>query len=137
MKITSGSLIALLCVIAFGCTSRVASNADLWRDRAAQVTVGMTRTEVETLLPLYPSSPITTVKSGGSQSTTYWVDENWNVSVAYDYTGIPRDAKGTALDITSPQNRVLMVPVLSQAKMPNVEVKTIETIEPTTEPYSK
>jgi hypothetical protein len=72
---------------------------------------------------------MTMVGTGGSQSVRYWVDENWSVNIAYDYTGVPRDARGTALDVTSPHNKVLTVAALKQSKMPAIEVKSIGTIE--------
>ena len=129
MKIASVALIAPLCILTFGCKSPVAVNGDYWQSKASQIAVGMTRAEVEKLLPRHPRSPMTTVVTGGSQSVRYWVDENWSVNIAYDYTGVPRDARGTALDVTSPHNKVLTVAALKQSKMPAIEVKSIGTIE--------
>jgi hypothetical protein len=129
MKTTSLILVAVLCCTVVGCASRHVANPDRWRSQAAKVTIGMTRGEVEKLLPPHPKSPLTTGGTGGSQSVAYWVDEHWCVSIAYDYTGVPRDEKGMALDMASPQNKVLTKPILSQEAMPVVDVKSIETIE--------
>ena len=137
MKTTFTIMLALVCAVACGCISRSAADGAHWRDQVSKVTIGMPRSVVDALLPPHPKSPKTTIVSGGSQSEAYWVDDHWCISVAYDYTGVPRDEKGMALARTSPQNKLLTAPVLSQKKMPIVEVKEIKTIEPTTEPYSK
>ena len=129
MKTTSLILAAALCSTVVGCAPRDVASPDNWRGQAAKVTIGMPRGEVEKLLPPHPKSPITTGGTGGSQSVTYWVDEHWCVSIAYDYTGVPRDEKGMAIDMNSPQNKVLAVAVLSQKEMPVVEVTSIEIIE--------
>lgn len=129
MKTAKAIALTLLCAAAFGCISRLAANGNEWPSQVAKVKIGMPRLEVERLLPPHPKSPRMTLVQGGSQSVTYWVDANWSVSIAFDYTGIPRDEKGKALDTYSPQNKVLTAPVLTRKKMPVVEVKSIETIE--------
>jgi len=103
----------------------VTIDADHWQNRIDQVSVGMTRSKVETLLPPCTRSPLTTAKQGGSQFVRYWVSEDLRVSITYDYTGIPRDAKGKALATTSPHNKVLVLPVLRHSKMPTFEVNSI------------
>jgi hypothetical protein len=130
MKIALLLVTAILCVNIVGCKSAPGTRVYRWQNKAAQVTVGMTRAEVEKLLPPHPQSPVTTTGTGSGQGVTYWVDANWVVTVAYDYTGVLRDEKGAALDTYSSENRVLMAPVLSRRMMPPViEVTTIETIE--------
>lgn len=91
-----------------------------WEAQIKQVHVGMRRAEVERLLPPYrapnsdgtefallPYSGLTAGIQGGSQSIQYYVSTGWLVGIAYDYTGIPRDAAGTATKYESPDNRVL------------------------------
>jgi hypothetical protein len=122
-------MLAILCGSVLGCTSPLIESGDHWRGQVAKVTIGMPRAEVEKILPPYPRSPVTTGGTGGSQSVAYWVGQDWCVSIAYDYTGVPRDDKGMALSRQSPENRVLTMPVLSRKTMPVVEVKSIMTIE--------
>ena len=123
MKIASISLIAFLCVIALGCKSQsVTTNTNTWQDKAALVTVGMTRLEVEKLLPRHSKSTVTTTLTGGSQSSRYWVDKDWSVSITYDYSGISQESKDAAHDMTSPHNKVLTVPVVARAKMPEIKL---------------
>ena len=130
MKIALLFVTAILCVHVVGCKSSPVTQVYRWQSKATQVTVGMTRAEVEKFLPPHPQSPVTTTGTGGGQGVTYWVDANWCVSVAYDYTGVPRDEKGTALDTYSSENRVTRAPVLAQRQMPPaIEVTSIETIE--------
>jgi hypothetical protein len=81
--------------------------SEYWKARSKQVRVGMTRREVERLLPPYSLNPDElwneiyagggTFGSGGSQVNLYYVAPGWQVTACYDYTGIPRDAAGTAL----------------------------------------
>jgi len=123
------TILAILCTSVLGCSSLLVEGRDYWSGQVAKVRIGMPRAEVEKLLPPHPKSPVTAGGTGGSQSVAYWVDEDWCVSIAYDYTGVPRDDKGMALSLQSPQNRVLTAPVLSRKKMPVVEVKSIMTIE--------
>lgn len=128
MKTTSLILAATLCSAVVGCASLHGANPDHWRSQVTKVTIGMSRGEVERLLPPHPKSLRTMSGTGGSQSVAYWLDEHWCVSIAYDYTGVPRDAKGVALDMTSPQNKVLTKPILTQKEMPVIDVKSLETL---------
>lgn len=124
-------VLAVLCMLVLGCNSTTTSNqGDHWQHQANQVTVGMTRSQVEKLLPPLPQSPHMTLEGGGSQGESYWLDTNWLVRVTFDYTGIPRDSRGKAVSTKSPQNKLLAPPTLFQKAMPSVYVKTIETIEP-------
>ena len=129
MKSTVRILLSLSWVFACGCVSRVAADGANWRNQAEKVTMDMPRSEVEKWLPPHPSSPHTTSKSGSSQYVMYWVDENWHVAILYDYTGIPRDEKGMALSLVSPENKVKSKPVLSRKPMPVFEFKTMKTAE--------
>ncbi len=73
-----------------------------WRARAAMVKVGMTRAEVEKILPMFPQPdskypfPLcrayTESYGGGVIFTSYLVSEDWEVTICYDYSG-PADAK--------------------------------------------
>jgi len=82
-----------------------------WQERAAQVQVGMRREEVERILPLYipPGGGYgaATTITGGAQGVTYNIAPGYRVILFYDYTGIPRDATGKALQYQSPDNRLL------------------------------
>jgi hypothetical protein len=89
-----------------------------WEGRIANVKLGMTRAEVEKLLPPYQSPPFphpdalyggqTTLGTGGCQVNSYYVSPGWEVSVCYDYAGIPRDDQGRAKghETRFPENRV-------------------------------
>lgn len=127
MKSIVGILLSLSWVFACGCVSRVPADGAKWRNQAEKVTMGMPRSVVETLLPPHPRSPRVTSATGGSQFAWYWVDENWYVSIEYDYTGIPRDEKGRALDPFCPENKVLSKPVLSRKPMSVFEFKNMKT----------
>ena len=88
-------------------TQADAPKREYWEARVKQVRVGMTRGEVERLLPPYSPGKgetwnyiytgRTTIGTGGAQGNTYYVAPGWHVSACYDYAGIPRDANGTAL----------------------------------------
>lgn len=96
-----------------------APKSEYWEARVKQVRVGMTRGEVERLLPPYSPSKgetwnsiytgRTTIGTGGAQGNAYYVAPGWHVSACYDYAGIPRDAHGTALpgSTVHPTNRLL------------------------------
>lgn len=131
MKIGGMSTFAALCGIAFGCIFHPAANGYHWRTQAAKVVIGMSRAEVETLLPKHPESVIVFNGAGSQQSVSYWVDENWRVSIAFDYSGVPRHKKGNAFDpYYSSENKVLAAPTLTRGKMPVLkEALSIKTIE--------
>ncbi len=87
----------------------------------------MRRADVERLLPSYWRLPedgedsrrfmVVTMGTGGGQGVRYHVSENVEASVSYDYTGVPRDAKGTATDYTSPENKVTAPVQIVRSKM--------------------
>jgi hypothetical protein len=86
---------------------------------------------VEKLLPPHPRSPRTLLGSGGSQGIQYWVDENWQVTCVYDYTGVPRDENGNSLERYSPANKLLTMPRLTRKSMPPpIEVMSFEVRDP-------
>jgi len=82
-----------------------------WTDRVAHVHAGMRREDVERILPPYiPSGGgygATSTISGGAQGVTYDIAPGYTVIVFYDYTGVPRDVTGKALQYQSPDNRLL------------------------------
>lgn len=57
-----------------------------------------------------------TTGTGGGQSVRYHVSEDVVVTVSYDYTGVPRDASGTALGYSSPDNAVTAPVRIEQAR---------------------
>ncbi|HLK57931.1 MAG TPA: hypothetical protein VKU00_15295 [Chthonomonadaceae bacterium] len=91
-----------------------------WGEKIAQVKPGMRRSEVEKLLPRSRSMVYETFIQGGSQVVAYWLDPHWKVRIAYDYTGIPRNAEGKALSYESADNRVLNTPTLIQEEAPSL-----------------
>jgi hypothetical protein len=93
------------------------------QQRINRVDLGMSRREVEILLPCHPLSPQVTIAQGGAQVTTFWLDRFWKVSHSYDYTGIPRDDEGKALSPVSSKNKLLAIPKLIRDDMP-LPVKT-------------
>jgi len=109
---------AIACVIALlqcGCATSHDAKLAFWTARAQQIDVGMTRADVERILPHYVpkrskdfhyslgGGPFT----GSQQTMAYYVAAGYLVIVSYDYTGAPRDAVGNATSHTSPDNRVI------------------------------
>ena len=114
--------------MAVGCKSEQVDNSITWSSKVADISVGMKRSDVERILPSGCGGLM--IGSGGSQTEIYFVDETWQISVGYDYTGIPRDENGKALSSTSPDNRVLTAPVLSKRTNGHgLESKQIKSIE--------
>jgi hypothetical protein len=121
-------LIVLLCTMSIGCKSKQVDSSMALRSKVAKISVGMKRSDVERILPSYSGG--IGIGSGGSQTEIYFVDETWQVSVGYDYTGVPRDENGKALSSMSPDNRVLTAPVLSKRTNGHgLESKQIKSIE--------
>lgn len=62
-----------------------------WEARATEVTIGMTRAEVDKILPEASNHPDTAPRmswlNGVGTATSYWVAEGWLVTVQYDSTG--------------------------------------------------
>jgi len=112
MKRASLSLAVVFAVVC-GCVSRTPVTADHWPSRAAQVKVGMTRAEVEKLLPPFPGSPRPRMSGGGSETMHYWVDTNLAVRLTF----------GTNPSHTNSFGRLLFKPVLSQQTMPGSKTK--------------
>ena len=79
---------------------------------------GMTRGQAEIILPWNMMTPWSATRSGGASVEHYWVAPHWEVTIPYDYTGVPRDSNGMALPQDSPQNRVLGLPILRRKDMP-------------------
>ena len=131
-RIHSSSWVGVIStLLVVGCTPTDQSTAT-WQSKINQVRVGMTRSEVERLLPQHPSSPLTRTVTGSTQGETYWVDPLWKVAVVYDYTGIPRDSSGKALSHESPGNKVLAIPTLTREDMPEpIKIDSIKVIENT------
>ena len=91
-------ILCLTLVVSAGLCGCSTSSGDFhkWQTKAAQVTVGMTREQVEKLLPpwQYPDQSkqfgppvITAIGTGPGQGVCYWVSEYTQVSLRYDYTG--------------------------------------------------
>ena len=132
--------------IVAACLAEEACKSVDWKARALLVKPGMTRAEVEKILPPYsglerPGSKLgcgaLTIGQGGSQGVIYWVDAEWRVSVCYDYTGIARDANGK-VSYSSPDNRVIGGVSVTNEPCPLVRELKIETsnhpVEPTRAP---
>lgn len=113
------TLCTLLCFGALVCLADEGppQQRALWERAIQKVHAGMRRAEVEKLLPPYvapaakapgilPYSSTVINAQGGSQTVAYFVSPGWRVSVPYDYTGIPQDAKGVS-DYRGPDNRVV------------------------------
>jgi hypothetical protein len=84
---------AVLCGVLLGCSTAAQRSADSseWGTRAARVTVGMTRAQVNGILPLWfgpnPAAllgqPVVSTLGAGS-TEVYWVSDDWRVTVIYD-----------------------------------------------------
>ncbi len=90
MNILCRSLVPLLLLCALPCLAAEKEAPIDWPARAATVKVGMTRAEVEKILPkcktpVLPSHDISWRTIGSdTESTIYWVSEDWRVEAVYD-----------------------------------------------------
>jgi hypothetical protein len=81
----------------FGCASqpRLLDHQGIdWPTRINQVAIGMTRAEVDDILPAWRgpagallSAPRITTITGGGSVHVYWVREDWRVTIFYDNAG--------------------------------------------------
>ncbi|MCX6900558.1 MAG: hypothetical protein NT105_17905 [Verrucomicrobia bacterium] len=85
-----------------------------WPARAATVKVGMTRAEVEKILPKLQHPRGSTVSYGSITMTdswnaaVYWVSQDWRVTVKYDYSGAVKPVTATTMQAcVGPANRVI------------------------------
>lgn len=97
MKYLTWAWLITLMVVSGCASSRNSGSANVdWRARARSVHIGMTRDEVQLILPLY--EPLTTfstydvlterafVSTDGSGSIeNYWVSADWQVTVTYTF----------------------------------------------------
>jgi hypothetical protein len=88
------------------------------RLRLDQVQVGMTRAQVNKIIPKYKGSPKGTIINGGAQFETYWIDQRWKVTIGFDYTGVTRDKSGKALERVNLGNKLISKPQLIREDMP-------------------
>ncbi|MCX6908327.1 MAG: hypothetical protein NTY01_09815 [Verrucomicrobia bacterium] len=84
-----------------------------WPARSATVKVGMTRAEVEKILPeLQPLRGFRVSYDSVSMTVSrnarlYWVSQDWRVTVWYDYSGAAKPVtESTKQDAVGPENRV-------------------------------
>jgi hypothetical protein len=110
--------LALLCGTTVACTPPLSTNEKHWRAAVAKVRIGMSRKEVEKLLPPYFPAPSVGSFTGSRQGITYWVDEEWCVSCGYDYTGATSDETGSPIDDHRPENKLLSMPRLIRSPCP-------------------
>ena len=89
-------------------TNQTMGTLGYWTNRVAQVKVGMTRAEVEKLLPPLPDSPCPSMSGGGSMTMFYWVETNLVVRVTY----------GNNSSHTASLNKLLFEPILSEQPLP-------------------
>ncbi len=109
--------VVMLTADGYGAESDAAKNAQIdWPARAAMVKVGMTRAEVEKILPeLQPPRGSRKAIYFGSKPVTdswnanvYWVSPDWRVTIKYDFTGAPKPLTPTKLqESVGPANRVI------------------------------
>jgi len=106
-----------------------------WPKQADKVKLGMSRAEVEQLLPRHEDSPVyirfTYTKTDQHQKVTYWLDEYTKVTIRYDYTDTEPFLSGgmaTVFDASAampkgahPNNKVVQLPELSEEDMPKNE----------------
>jgi hypothetical protein len=84
---------AIIVIIACLPACKTASRESVdWRKRATSVTVGMTHSEVQAILPpwngppgSYLSPPVVTTEGGPGSAELYWVAEDWQVTVKYGW----------------------------------------------------
>ncbi len=74
-------LILVLTVFAAGCSS-------YWVRKADKIKIGMSRPEVEKILPMYNDSPYFVSAEGDTIAYTYWVAPDWKVTLYYDFYGM-------------------------------------------------
>jgi hypothetical protein len=116
-------LAAYLLVFGLGVSAVSMARADdgelrHWKKLAAQIRLGTNRAEVERILPVYHGAadsfslehlspfPVVTSISGSGQGVSYHLSEHVVAVFEYDYTGIPRDASGKAVSLSSLLNRL-------------------------------
>ena len=97
---------------------RGSARKSAWQQRIERVELGMSRREVELVLPCHSMSPQVTITQEGGQVTTYWLDRFWKVSISYNDTGVPRDDGGKALSLVSPINKLVVIPKLIRDDIP-------------------
>lgn len=136
---------ALFCLLAFSPALATeegpADERVMWEARLKKVQVGMTRAEVEKLLPKYvappaptpesgllliPYSMSATTKTGGSQSIRYYVSPGWCVSVSYDYAGVTVENSKGGGGYERPENKVLAPVILNYQVEPATKPVKVE-----------
>jgi hypothetical protein len=90
------NFLVCLALVLSGILSGCSSHPDTlhyWQAKAAQVTIGMTRGQVEKILPTWSASkgqlarPEVSMPTGGGVVWMYWVSEDCRVTIKYDSNG--------------------------------------------------
>lgn len=103
-----------------------------WEARIKKVQPGMTRAEVEKILPYYvapapapgsgqllmPYSGRVTTGTGSRQVMRYYVSPGWCVLVCYDYTGVTPENSKDEVGYQRPENKVLAPVILEYQPEP-------------------
>lgn len=89
-------------------------NRDLayWLAQLNKIKIGMSRSQVEAILPPQELAPFDSTYSGGSQTNSYQLDAVYRVILFYDYTGSTNKIRQT------PQNQLSSVPIIIRKTFP-------------------
>lgn len=108
----------------------ILASGNPWLQKVTQVRRGMSRSQVEKILPPHPKYSLQSKSMMGSgQNITYQLDMHWRVSIWYDYTGAAEDENGTLSGGDSPQNKVMRLPVLEYSDLTVYTPVTVEVIK--------
>ena len=84
------------------------TSREKWEAKLSSLTNGMTRAEVEKILP-QGAGMGGLFGSGSGYTIIYNLDDSTAVSLSYDYTGRKRNAVGQTIDAQNPSNRLTRV----------------------------
>ena len=89
-----------------------------WEVKLGELRSGMTRAEVERLLPVKGGVPISRFISDESQLVHYFLDQIWSVKVTYDFSGPVRSESGDDRAYDAPSNKLIGDVVFEEARLP-------------------
>lgn len=97
MRVTPTLLTVAMVFLLSACASQhqQISSSDIdWEKRAKEVPIGMTRGEVDKILPVWDgpkgsllTAPRIGTTTGSAWVETYWVSRDWRVTIIYDNSG--------------------------------------------------
>jgi len=86
-----------------------------WGPKIQLIDIGTRRELVEQILPPY-GGMVMPLRRFGCHILKYWLDDQWLVTITYDYHGANRKPDGTVDRLDSPANRVI-APIRIERKL--------------------